>query len=84
MWDSLKDLQMADKILVDKVNTIEILIAGNYMSKVDLENSSVSQASIISNSGWINDLTTNIAQNSIIQSTGWITDTITNLEKVLL
>lgn len=37
MWDSLKDLQMADKILVDKVNTIEILIAGNYMSKVDFD-----------------------------------------------
>ena len=51
--------------------------------KVHLENSSVSQASIISNSGWINDLTTNISQNSIIQSTGWITDNITNLENTL-
>ena len=51
--------------------------------KVHLENSSVSQASIISNSGWINDLTTNISQNSIIQSTGWITNTITNLENTV-
>ena len=37
MWESLKDLQTADKILVDKVNTIEILIAGTYMSKVDFD-----------------------------------------------
>ena len=51
--------------------------------KVHLENSSVSQAAIISNSGWINDLTTNITQNSIIQSTGWITDNITNLENTI-
>ena len=37
LWDAVKDLQIADKILVDKVNTIEILIAGNYMSKVDFD-----------------------------------------------
>ena len=36
-WDAVKDLQAADKILVEKVNTIEILIAGNYMSKVDFD-----------------------------------------------
>ena len=37
VWESVKDLQIADKILVDKVNTIEILIAGNYMSKLDFD-----------------------------------------------
>jgi hypothetical protein len=37
LWDAVKDLQIADKILVDKVNTIEILIAGTYMSKVDFD-----------------------------------------------
>jgi len=37
VWESVKDLQIADKILVEKVNTIEILIAGNYMSKIDFD-----------------------------------------------
>ena len=37
VWESVKDLQIADKILVEKVNTIEILIAGNYMSKLDFD-----------------------------------------------
>ena len=37
MWDAVKDLQAADKILVEKVNTIEILIAGNYMYKSDFD-----------------------------------------------
>ena len=37
MWDAVKDLQSADKVLVEKVNTIEILIAGNYMSKSDFD-----------------------------------------------
>ena len=37
IWDAVKDLQVADKVLVEKVNTIEILIAGNYMSKSDFD-----------------------------------------------
>jgi len=37
IWEAVKELQIADKILVDKVNTIEILIAGNYMSKQDFD-----------------------------------------------
>ena len=37
IWDAVKDLQSADKVLVEKVNTIEILIAGNYMSKQDFD-----------------------------------------------
>jgi hypothetical protein len=37
MWESLKDLQIADKVLIEKVNTIEILIAGNYISKIEFD-----------------------------------------------
>jgi len=37
LWDAVKDLQTADKILVEKVGSIEILIAGNYMSKHDFD-----------------------------------------------
>jgi hypothetical protein len=37
IWEAVKELQFADKILVDKVNTIEILIAGNYISKHDFD-----------------------------------------------
>lgn len=37
IWDAVRDLQTADKVLVEKVNTIEILIAGNYMTKVDFD-----------------------------------------------
>jgi hypothetical protein len=37
LWDAVKDLQLADKILVEKVNTIEILIAGNYINKLDFD-----------------------------------------------
>jgi hypothetical protein len=37
LWDAVKDLQIADRILVEKVSTIEVLIAGNYMSKVDFD-----------------------------------------------
>ena len=37
IWDAVKDLQVADKVLVEKVATIEILIAGNYMSKTDFD-----------------------------------------------
>ena len=35
LWDAVKDLQSADKVLVEKVNSIEILVAGNYMTKSD-------------------------------------------------
>ena len=37
LWDAVKDLQSADKVLVEKVNSIEILVAGNYMSKQDFD-----------------------------------------------
>ena len=37
IWEGVKDLQAVDKLLTEKVNTIEILIAGNYMSKQDFD-----------------------------------------------
>ena len=37
VWEAVKELQSADKILVEKVASIEILIAGNYMSKQDFD-----------------------------------------------
>jgi hypothetical protein len=37
VWDAVKDLQAADKVLAEKVATIEILIAGNYISKSDFD-----------------------------------------------
>ena len=37
LWDAVKDLQSADKVLVEKVSSIEILVAGNYMTKNDFD-----------------------------------------------
>ena len=37
MWDAVKDLQSADKILAEKVSSIEVLVAGNYMTKNDFD-----------------------------------------------
>jgi hypothetical protein len=37
MWESLKDLQIADKALVDKVARIEVLVAGEYVKKNDFQ-----------------------------------------------
>ena len=33
IWGSLKDLQIADKALVDKVASIEVLVAGRYVTR---------------------------------------------------
>jgi hypothetical protein len=38
VWDSVRDLQLADKELVDKVSSIEILVAGNYVKKDEFNN----------------------------------------------
>ena len=35
VWESLTALQMADKSLADKLATIEILVAGSYVTKDD-------------------------------------------------
>ena len=37
LWEAVKDLQTADKVLVEKVSSIEVLVAGNYMSKQDFD-----------------------------------------------
>ena len=37
LWDAVKDLQAADKVLVEKVSSIEILVAGNYMTRSDFD-----------------------------------------------
>jgi len=37
MWDSLKELQSADKDLTEKVSRIEILVAGNYVKREEFE-----------------------------------------------
>lgn len=33
VWDGIKDLQQADKEITDKVNSIELLVAGDYARK---------------------------------------------------
>jgi hypothetical protein len=33
IWGSLKDLQTADKALIDKVAAIEVLVAGRYVTR---------------------------------------------------
>jgi hypothetical protein len=35
IWDAVKDLQHADDELVDKVNRIEVLVAGEYVKRED-------------------------------------------------
>lgn len=37
VWQSVKDLQKADKELADKVAAIEILVAGQYVHRSELE-----------------------------------------------
>lgn len=37
MWDSLKDLQTADSKLIDRVSSIEVLVAGTYIKRTDFE-----------------------------------------------
>lgn len=36
MWASLNELRAADSRLTDKVQAIEVLVAGNYVTKTDL------------------------------------------------
>ena len=37
VWQAVKDLQAADRLLAEKVATIEILVAGEYVRKEDFE-----------------------------------------------
>ncbi len=37
MWDSLKDLRKTDKELAEKVGEMEVLVAGTYVKREDLD-----------------------------------------------
>jgi hypothetical protein len=37
VWQAVKDLQIADKEMADKVGQIEVLVAGNYLRRDDFE-----------------------------------------------
>ena len=37
LWDAVKDLQSADKELAEKVSSIEILVAGQYVKRDDFD-----------------------------------------------
>lgn len=37
MWGSLKELQSADKSLAEKVQSIEVLVAGQYIKRDDFD-----------------------------------------------
>ena len=37
MWDSYKELKRADSALADKVNSIEVLVAGQYVKRDDFD-----------------------------------------------
>lgn len=37
MWETLKDLQVADKELMDKVSKIEVLVAGAYVKREEFD-----------------------------------------------
>lgn len=37
LWDSYKDLKRTDAALADKVNAIEVLVAGQYVKRDDFD-----------------------------------------------
>ena len=37
LWEAVKDLQASDKALADKVGGIEILVAGNYITRPEFK-----------------------------------------------
>lgn len=37
MWETLKDLQVADRDLMDKVSKIEVLVAGAYVKRDEFD-----------------------------------------------
>jgi hypothetical protein len=37
VWDAVKDLQQADDELIDKVNRIEVLVAGEYVKREEFK-----------------------------------------------
>jgi uncharacterized membrane protein YccF (DUF307 family) len=39
VWQAVKDLQMADKEITEKIGQIEVLVAGNYVKKDEFQDS---------------------------------------------
>lgn len=37
VWDSVKELQTADRALVDKVSAVELLVAGQYIKRDEMQ-----------------------------------------------
>lgn len=37
VWQAVKDLQIADKALTEKISNIEVLVAGDYIRREDFE-----------------------------------------------
>lgn len=37
MWTAVRDLQRADKQVLEKVNAIEVLVAGGYVPKTEFD-----------------------------------------------
>lgn len=38
VWQTVKDLQKADKVLAERVGEIEVLVAGSYITRTDFTN----------------------------------------------
>lgn len=37
LWNAVKDLQAADKSLTDRISAIDVLVAGNYVRREDMQ-----------------------------------------------
>ena len=37
LWDSVHELQIADRQLSDKIATMEVLVAGNYVTRAEMD-----------------------------------------------
>ena len=37
LWESMRDLQLADRQLAEKVGTIEVLVAGRYITRDEFQ-----------------------------------------------
>lgn len=38
LWDAIKDLQTADRNIAEKISSIEVLVAGKYVTRDELAN----------------------------------------------
>lgn len=37
LWQAIKDLQSADKLISEKISSIEVVVAGNYVKKDEFD-----------------------------------------------